>query len=72
MPLKLIPVLVSASGEWDAVVSLLQPPSLQQSLPGAHFQTELAGQPCLFSIPDGAKSPPQPQHNTSSIIINRR
>ena len=48
MLLKLIPVLVSASGEWDAVVSLLQPPSLQQSLPGAHFQTELAGQPCLF------------------------
>lgn len=48
MPLKLIPVLVSAGGEWDAVVSILQPPSLQQSLPGAHFQTELAGQPCLF------------------------
>jgi len=53
MPVKLIPVLVSATGEWDAVVSILQPSSLQQSLPGAHFQTELAGQSCLFSILDG-------------------
>ena len=48
MPVKLIPVLVSATGEWDAIVSILQPSSLQQSLPGAHFQTELAGRPCLF------------------------
>ena len=48
MPLKIVPVLVSANSEWRAVVSILQPPSVQQSLPGAYFQTEIDGQPCLF------------------------
>jgi adenosylhomocysteine nucleosidase len=76
MLLKLIPVLVSASGEWDAVVSLLQPPSLQQSLPGAHFQTELAGQPCLFfhsgwgKIATAASTQYIIDHYQPKIIIN--
>ena len=48
MPLKIVPVLVSANSEWRAVVSILQPPSIQQSLPGAYFQTEIDGQSCLF------------------------
>lgn len=48
MPLNLIPVLVSANGEWDAVVSILQPKSIQQSPIGAHFRVELAGQLCHF------------------------
>lgn len=48
MPLDIIPILVSANGEWDAVVSILQPSSLQQSLSGTYFQTRIDGQPCLF------------------------
>ena len=48
MPLKIVPVLVSANGDWNAVVSILQPALVQQSLPGAHFQAEINGQPCLF------------------------
>lgn len=48
MPLKIVPILVSADGEWDAVVSTLQPALVQQSLSGAYFQTEINGQPCLF------------------------
>lgn len=45
---KIIAVLVSANGEWEAVKAILQPSMLQQSLLGAYFQTELDGQPCLF------------------------
>lgn len=48
MPLKIVPVLVSANAEWDAVVSILLPNSIQQSPLGANFQAEIAGQPCLF------------------------
>ena len=48
MTLKIVPVLVSANSEWKAVISILQPPSIQQSLPGAYFRTEIDGQSCLF------------------------
>lgn len=48
MPFNMVPILVSANGEWDAVVSILQPSVLQQSHLGAYFTIDLAGQPCLF------------------------
>ena len=76
MPVKLIPVLVSATSEWDVVVSILQPPTLQQSLPGAHFQTELAGQTCLFfhsgwgKIATAASTQYVIDHYQPELIIN--
>ena len=48
MPLKTVPVLVSANGEWEAVKAILQPPIIQQSPLGSFFQIEIEGQPCLF------------------------
>jgi adenosylhomocysteine nucleosidase len=48
MPQKIIPVLVSANGEWEAVKAILQPTLIQQSTLGTYFQIKLAGQPCLF------------------------
>ena len=48
MPSQIIPVLVSANGEWEAVKAILQPTLIQQSTLGKYFQIELAGQPCLF------------------------
>ena len=48
MPLKIVPVLVSANGEWKAVKAILQPTVIQQSQLGEFFQIELAGQSCLF------------------------
>lgn len=44
----IVPVLVSANGEWDALVSILQPAALHQCAMGQYFQTEIAAQPCLF------------------------
>jgi adenosylhomocysteine nucleosidase len=48
MPLKIVPILVSANGEWEAVKAILQPSTLQQSSQGEFFEFELDGQPCLF------------------------
>jgi adenosylhomocysteine nucleosidase len=48
MTIDILPILVSANSEWNAVINNLQPPSIQQSPLGAHFQIKLAGQPCLF------------------------
>ena len=48
MPEKIIPVLVSANGEWDALLSILQPSQVHQSPLGAFFQAKIAAQPCLF------------------------
>jgi len=48
MPSKIIPVLVSANGEWEAVKAILQPSLIQQSHLGAYFEIELEDQPCLF------------------------
>ena len=48
MLLKIVPVLVSANGEWKAVKAILQPTVIQQSPLGEFFQIEIEGQPCLF------------------------
>ncbi len=48
MPLKIIPILVSANGEWEAVKAILQPTLIQQSPLGAYFEIKLEDQPCLF------------------------
>ncbi len=48
MPAKIIPVLVSANGEWEAVTAILKPQTIQQTSLGAHFQMEIEDQPCLF------------------------
>ena len=48
MPEKIIPVLVSANGEWEAVTAILKPQIIQQSSLGAYFQMEIEGQACLF------------------------
>src|SRR5690606_29716671 len=48
MPPQIIPVLVSANGEWEAVKAILQPSSLQLSLAGEFFEILIENQPCLF------------------------
>jgi len=48
MPLKIIPILVSANGEWEAVKAILQPTLIQQSPLGAYFEIKLEDQACLF------------------------
>ncbi len=48
MPLNIVPVLVSANGEWEAVKAILQPTVIQQSLLGEFFRIEIEGQSCLF------------------------
>lgn len=48
MPAKIIPVLVSANGEWEAVTAILKPQIIHQSSLGAFFQIEIEDQPCLF------------------------
>ncbi len=76
MPPKIIPVLVSANGEWEAVKAILQPTEIKQSPLGAYFQIEIEGQPCLFfhsgwgKIASAASTQYVIDHYQPELIIN--